>query len=77
VALALYCFLHYPDSYEKTIIRGANTNGDSDSIACIAGAISGAYLGEDAIPEPWVKQIEKSAYLDDLAHRLSSFWRTK
>lgn len=69
VALALYCFLRYPDSYGRTIIRGANTNGDSDSIACIAGAISGAYVGINAIPEPWVKRIEKSAYLDDLAHR--------
>ena len=71
VALALYCFLRYPHSYEKVIIRGANTNGDSDSIACIAGAISGAYLGIESIPEDWVKRIEKSGYLDDLAIRLS------
>jgi len=28
VALALYCFLRNPDSYEKVVIRGANTNGD-------------------------------------------------
>jgi len=69
--LALYCFLRYPDDYEKVVVRGANTNGDSDSIACIGGSISGAYLGVDAIPELWVKRIEKSEYLDDLAHRLA------
>ena len=45
VALALYCFLKYPGDYTKTVLRGANTNGDSDSVACIAGGISGAYLG--------------------------------
>ena len=71
VALALYCFMRYPDNYEKVIIRGANTNGDSDSIACIGGSISGAYLGIAAIPEDWVKRIEKSDYLDDLSIRLA------
>jgi len=70
VALALYCFLKYPDSYEKVVIRGANTNGDSDSIACIGGSISGAYLGVDAIPGTWISRIEKSQYLGDLAVRL-------
>jgi len=71
VALALYCFLRYPDSYEKVVIRGANTNGDSDSIACIGGSISGDYLGIDAIPDRWIKDIEKSEYLGDLALRLA------
>ena len=67
VALALYCFLRHPDDYKKTVLRGANTNGDSDSIACIAGGISGAFLGLAAIPSQWVKNIEKSEYLNDLA----------
>jgi ADP-ribosylglycohydrolase len=72
VALALYCFLRYPESYEKVIIRAANTNGDSDSIACIAGSISGAHLGVKAIPEKWANKIEKHDYLEDLALRLSA-----
>jgi len=71
VALALYCFLRYTDNYRKMVIRAANTNGDSDSIACIGGSISGAYLGINAIPNDWVQQIEKSDYLDDLAIRLA------
>lgn len=71
VALSLYCFLKYPEDYKKVVIRGANTNGDSDSIACIGGAISGAYLGVDAIPKTWIKNIEKTDYLGDLAKRLA------
>ena len=71
VALALYCFLKYPDSYEKVVIRGANTNGDSDSIACIGGSISGAYLGVDAIPVDWINKIESTQYLGDLPARLA------
>lgn len=71
VALALYCFLRYPESYAKVVIRAANTNGDSDSIACIAGSISGAYLGIDAIPRVWIEKIEKTSYLGELAERLA------
>ncbi len=71
VALALYCFLKYPNDYKKAVLRGANTNGDSDSVACIAGSISGAYLGFDAITSQWAKKIEKSEYLFDLANRLA------
>jgi ADP-ribosylglycohydrolase len=71
VALALYCFLKYPDNYKKSVLRGANTNGDSDSIACIAGSISGAYLGINAIPAEWVCQIEKAQYLTNLSVRLA------
>jgi ADP-ribosylglycohydrolase len=51
LALALYCFLKYPNDYKKVVLRGANTDGDSDSIACISGSISGARLGFDAIPK--------------------------
>ena len=71
VALALYCFLKHPGDYTKTVLRGANTNGDSDSVACIAGGISGAYLGIDAIPEKWVKHVEKVQFLSTLAERLA------
>jgi len=72
VALALYCFLKYPGDYVKTVLRGANTNGDSDSVACIAGGISGAYLGVAAIPDRWINNIEKSSYLEELALQLAS-----
>jgi len=69
-ALALFCFLRYPMDFKKTVIRGANTNGDSDSIACIAGAFSGAYLGIDAIPQEWIDRIERSKYIKILALQL-------
>ncbi|MBN1848323.1 MAG: ADP-ribosylglycohydrolase family protein [Deltaproteobacteria bacterium] len=71
VGLSLYCFLRYPENFEKVIIRGANTNGDSDSIACIGGSISGAFLGIDAIPKSWIQRIEKTEYLDDIATKLA------
>ncbi|MBI5832217.1 MAG: ADP-ribosylglycohydrolase family protein [Armatimonadetes bacterium] len=70
VAAALYCFLASPRDYRQTVLRAANSNGDSDSLACIAGAVSGAYNGLDAIPAAWRETVEKSDYLIDLGQRL-------
>ncbi len=71
VALALYCVLRYPDDYLACIRRAANTNGDSDSIACIAGGIMGARLGLSAIPLEWRTNCENASGLSDLAHRIA------
>ena len=57
-ATALLCFLMYPDDPVAVIQRAAVTSGDSDSIACIAGAFAGAYSGLKAWPESWVARIE-------------------
>lgn len=72
VALALYCVLRYPDDYEACVRRAANTNGDSDSIASIAGGIMGARLGLGAIPAAWRARCEHESYLRDLAGRLAA-----
>ncbi len=71
VALALYCVLRYPDDYVACMRRAANTNGDSDSIACIAGGIMGARLGLDVIPLDWRSRCENISYISALAQRLA------
>lgn len=71
VALALYCVLRYPNDYVAGIRRAANTQGDSDSIACIVGGILGARCGLDAIPLDWRARCENSADLKDLAQRMA------
>lgn len=59
IALALYCVLKYPNDYVSAVRRGANTDGDSDSIACIAGGILGARLGLEVIPADWRNRCER------------------
>ena len=71
VLVALYCFLQHPQDYLAAIRLAANTSGDSDSLACITGGISGAYLGEQALPPAWPARIEKTAYLAEVARRLA------
>ncbi|MEJ2856168.1 MULTISPECIES: ADP-ribosylglycohydrolase family protein [unclassified Saccharothrix] len=62
---ALHCFLLFPDDPVRVLRRAATTSGDSDSIACLAGAFAGAYHGHAAWPEDWSHRIEYSA---ELAH---------
>ena len=70
VVSALYCFWRSPVDFEQTVITAANTDGDSDTIACIAGGISGAFNGLGAVPATWRRDVEKSLYLRELANRL-------
>lgn len=64
LATGLLCFLLFPDEPVEAIWRGAASSGDSDSIACLAGAFAGAHLGLDAWPDEWRNRIE---YASDLA----------
>jgi ADP-ribosylglycohydrolase len=50
VIWSLYSFLRTPDNYMETICTAISAGGDADTVAAMAGAISGAYLGLGAIP---------------------------
>jgi ADP-ribosylglycohydrolase len=63
LATGLLCFLLFPDEPVTALRRAACTSGDSDSIACLAGAFAGAHLGADAWPAEWADRIE---YQSDL-----------
>lgn len=70
VASAYYCVYHARGDFERALTLAANTDGDSDSIACIAGGIIGAQLGLEAIRPSWRQQVENSAHLHDIGQRL-------
>jgi ADP-ribosylglycohydrolase len=50
VLWSLYAFLRSPDDYWETICTAIGVGGDTDTMAAIAGAISGARLGVAALP---------------------------
>ncbi|GAA1363557.1 ADP-ribosylglycohydrolase family protein [Streptomyces beijiangensis] len=58
MATGLLCFLLFPDEPVLALRRAACTEGDSDSIACLAGAFAGAHLGAEAWPKEWEERIE-------------------
>ncbi len=51
VLWSLYSFLKYPDDYAKAISLAIMPGGDVDTTAAMTGAINGAYLGIDKLPQ--------------------------
>lgn len=47
------------ESFEECIIGAVNNGGDSDTIAAIAGGISGAKFGYSNIPYNWISKINQ------------------
>ncbi|MEA1872102.1 MAG: ADP-ribosylglycohydrolase family protein [Chloroflexota bacterium] len=72
VPTAIYCFLRQPQSYKDTVIYAISLGGDTDTIAAMAGAISGAYLGIEAIPSEWRARLENREYIEALAENLAT-----
>ncbi len=64
LASGLLCFLLTPADPVETLRRAAVTRGDSDSIACLAGAFAGAHMGIGAFPAEWRGQIEYAGELE-------------
>ncbi|XP_068608050.1 ADP-ribosylhydrolase ARH3 [Brachionichthys hirsutus] len=80
VPTAIFCVLHclqpqecLPGNYgglERTIAYSLALGGDTDTIACMAGAIAGAHYGIEAIPQSWIKCCEGAEDADVNAERL-------
>ena len=68
--VSLYAFLRSPRDYVATIDFALRTGGDVDTIAAIAGAMSGAHNGVDAIPGDLVTRVKDGAEILDLGRRL-------
>jgi ADP-ribosylglycohydrolase len=70
LATGLLCAIRHADDPVTALARAATTSGDSDSIACLAGAFIGAEQGMSAWPVTWLDRIE---YAGQLA-RLGKAW---
>jgi poly(ADP-ribose) glycohydrolase ARH3 len=70
VPTAIFSFLSHPQDFVSTVIYAVSLGGDTDTIASMAGAISGAYLGIEAIPQEWQEYLENREYILNLADRL-------
>jgi poly(ADP-ribose) glycohydrolase ARH3 len=70
VPTAIFSFLAHPQDFTSAIVYAISLGGDTDTIASMAGAISGAYLGLDAIPSKWQERLENRDYILNLAGKL-------
>lgn len=69
VPAAFYCFLKF--GAEEGLIAAANSGGDTDSIASIAGSLFGANQGASWIPRRWLEPLEGKERIEDAARGLS------
>lgn len=74
VVTAIACFTASPRSYEDVVARAISQGNDTDTLAAMAGALSGAHLGLEAIPRPLLDKLEDQGkgrtYIGQLAARL-------
>lgn len=80
VPTAIYAFLRcmtsHPDipedynSLQRTLLYCISLGGDTDTIATMAGAIAGAYYGEEQVPESWKQSCESFEETEKLADSL-------
>jgi poly(ADP-ribose) glycohydrolase ARH3 len=74
VPTAIASFALTPESFEATVSNVIFLGGDTDTLAAMAGALSGAYLGAARLPSRLVGLLESSpkgrAYLLELADGL-------
>jgi ADP-ribosyl-[dinitrogen reductase] hydrolase len=69
VLAALWCVLRTPDSWSKAVATAIGLGGDVDTLGAIVGALMGARLGIDAIPQHLVEDVLDSERLKRLAAR--------
>ena len=58
---ALGAFLWAPNPEEATVLA-VSLGGDTDTVGAMAGALSGAYWGVEALPTRWLDQLENGKY---------------
>ncbi len=67
---AVYSFLRHPKSFEECLFCAILHGGDRDTLGAMACAVSGAYLGVEAIPQDWRQRLENRQYIEELALKL-------
>jgi poly(ADP-ribose) glycohydrolase ARH3 len=68
---AVYSFLRSPKSFEDCLLCSILNGGDRDTLGAMACAISGAYLGIEAIPQSWREKLENRNFIENLASSLA------
>lgn len=58
VPSAFYCFSRHVENAKSAVIEAVNAGGDTDSIACVTGALCGALHGFAPLPKRWIKGLE-------------------
>ncbi len=71
LAGAVYAACLHPDNFDDAVIVAVNHSGRSCAVGALTGAILGAKLGADALPEFYLECLEAAPVLAELATDVS------
>ena len=69
---ALYSFLSHPHTFMECLLCAVTHGGDRDTMGAMAGALSGAYLGIEAVPDDWRRRLENNQHIETVARELAA-----
>jgi ADP-ribosylglycohydrolase len=64
--------LRHPGDFESAVDLAGRIDGDSDSVACLAGMLLGAAHGPAILPASWLPGLQEGARIEDLARQLAA-----
>ena len=70
LGLALATILRWGDSFESTIDKASRIDGDSDTVAALAGMFWGAMKGSLQLPESWLNLLPNRRDIERKVHQL-------
>ncbi len=71
VAGAVYACLTCRDNFDSAMITAVNHSGRSAAVGCLAGAIMGLRMGDQALPDFYLECLEPTEMLRELADDLA------
>lgn len=54
------------DNYRDCVLTAVNFGEDTDTAACVAGALAGLLYGTEGIPSEWMKKLRHSEFIDEM-----------
>ena len=73
-AMALYSAIQHPNDLKSCLRVSVNHDGDSDSVACIAGSILGAFYGTSIIPKDWIDCLAEKERIETFLSKIIEFF---
>ncbi len=70
---AYFLSYRYPDNFEMAVLSAINSGGNNMARATLTGAITGAMVGLEGIPERFINGLKKSKKYFELAQLIAGF----
>ena len=61
---AVWCVMT-SDNYADCLLKAVNLGEDTDTVACVAGALGSLKFSFDEIPEAWVNEIKNKDLIQE------------